>query len=446
MACYGCNDCNCTHSDTFSKDTHKQLRDKLSIFHDLVCVVSNTSCYDFPKVMAKFIYMLWCFLTDLVNLIMCLWERSRTLKKRDEELCAKDQQMASAFNTLLKELRKLNNSNREQYNLAMVKYNQEQLIAEQNNTKVGYLTQSINKDLIMGSEPKSTMTTSGKNIPENVYENLPQHPTTEWKDPASLNYSSYPKVSTTTAGKAQHFIMKKGDTVEVTYSDLTKTTYEGRPVSKMVFTYTLVSISGAKNQLIFNALANPTLTAYVHAWDVNGGKTPFEMETSFKIYVDDKEIIPTEESPFPVVFGSINSVSNTGEYISNFSGDFIPINGSAITAKNGKATNYSDKSIEDYARDAGSGSGNWDSAKSQFNWVGAIAGKATSPIRFRWGANSVYWFSFNTNVNAGGILIKPVAPYQLKLTELNVSCGDLSQMTCGLDVPKESPGIAEDDR
>lgn len=72
MACRGCNDCECKHVDVVSKDTQKQLEDKLRIFHDLVCVVANTSCFDFPKLMAKFVYMLWCFLTDIVNLIMWL--------------------------------------------------------------------------------------------------------------------------------------------------------------------------------------------------------------------------------------------------------------------------------------------------------------------------------------------------------------------------------------
>lgn len=75
MVCNGCNDCDCKEVDVVSSKTKTQLEEKLRVFNDLVCVVANTNCLEFPKAMGKAIYLLWCYLKDLTNLIVYLIDR-----------------------------------------------------------------------------------------------------------------------------------------------------------------------------------------------------------------------------------------------------------------------------------------------------------------------------------------------------------------------------------
>lgn len=433
MDCLGCSDCYCHTADVMTEKTEMQLREKLRVFHDLTCVVMNTHCLDIPKIMGKFVYTIWCFLTDVVNQIVCLYARTNTLKKRDEELCGKSQVITQYYNLMKAQLDMLNKTNLEQYNVDLARYEHEKLMAINNKNDDGYLTQFINKELIMGSEPNATMTTVGKFIPQADINNVPKHPSYGWVDPSYLTYENFPPRTTTTVGEWQQLLMRTGDTVTVTYSNLTKTTYQGKKVDKIVFTYTLQQITGAKSQIVFNAINDPTVTAYVHAYDYGAEReSTFKVATKVQVFVEGKEIIPTEQTPFPVTFGSINSINGTGEYVSDFSGEFIPISGSAITARDGKALNYNSEPIENFARRAGSADGSWDTVISKYNWVGAIGGKTTRPISFSFGnTGSAYWFAFNTGVNAGGILFKPIKPHVLTLDELITRCDDLSQFTCG---------------
>lgn len=430
--CLGCNDCECKEVDVSTSKTDGQLQEKLRVFLDIICVIANTPCPSLPAMMAKVVYYIWCFLKDLTNQIECLRKRTNILKKRDEELCAKSMTIAKAYNLMNAELKKLNEANMDAYDQALAKYEQDKLNATNNSDKAGYLAQPISKDLVMGSEPNATMTGVGKNLSDSVYDSLPKEPNVHWVDPASLVYNNYPVKTTTTKGATQHYLMRVGDSIEVTYSDLTKTTYQGKKVEKIVFKYRLVHLSGAKSQLIFNALADPTVTSYIHTWDSGGRTSTFKIETTVRVFVGGQEIIPTPENPFPVMFGSINSRNGEGEYVSDFVGEFIPINGSAITVRNGKALNYNVEHIEDFARKAGSTDGSWDSVTNKYNWVGAIAGKVTEPIKFSFGnTGSAYWFAFNTGVNANGILFKPVPPHIIKLDDLNINCGDLTPFDCG---------------
>lgn len=91
MVCNGCNECKCKEVDVLSGNTEKQLNEKLKIFNDLVCVIANTNCLDFPRVMAKAFYMLWCYLKDLTNILNALSSGNATyddsdLRNRIEEL------------------------------------------------------------------------------------------------------------------------------------------------------------------------------------------------------------------------------------------------------------------------------------------------------------------------------------------------------------------------
>lgn len=433
MACVkGCNDCDCKEVSVVTNKTNLQLQDKLRVFLDLVCIVANTPCPSLPEMMAKVLYYIWCYLKDLTNQIECLRKRTNTLKKRDEELCKKQQVITGYYNAVKTQLEYLNKSNLQRYELELAKYNQDKFIASSNSDKDGFLKEVINKDLIMGSEPNATMTVVGRFVSPSVVRTLYTDTPTGFISPTALQYDSYPVKTVTSSGEHTYVVMRLGDSITVTYSDLNKTTYQGAKVDKIMFTYTLKEISGPNSQILFTALPDPTVTAFVHVLHESWKSTTFKIGTKVQVFVGGKEIVPTEANPFPVTFSSINSLNGEGEYVSDFTGEYILINGSAITVKNGKAMNYSSDYIETYASKAGSPDGSWDTPDNKYNWVGAIGGKTTKPIEFSFGnRGQAYWFAFNTGVNAGGIIIKPVKPHIIKLDDLNINCGDLTPFDCG---------------
>lgn len=393
MACYGCNDCNCTHSDTFSKDTHKQLKDKLSIFHDLVCVVSNTSCYDFPKVMAKFIYMLWCFLTDLVNLIMCLWERSRTLKKRDEELCSA---MASNFN-------KLNT-----YMRANARY-QAQLSEAINNVNTeGYATQVISQPFSMLDETGTIISTSKQPITRSAFK------------AGVKDITNYPNddLSTAVAGDrksamddARFFSLTKGETLKVVY-DMNETRFGNTDIERAEVTYTLVE-GGYSNKSYLAVY--PTITGSFHFL----GNTAVKNLLSVNVKFFDSEGNKVSVKGGYIAFNSLNAVSGSSyEGISSFAGSYVTINGSTISNVGGVAKATSSNA-----------DGGWDREGADNFYMGSIIGKINSEdinFNFELGNKQWAWFKLDTNIQSKAVPKEPTIP---KLT----GCPDLSQMTCGFD-------------
>ena len=120
MACTGCNDCNCEEAEVLTSKTEQQLKDKLRIFHDLVCVVMNANCIDLPRIMGKFIYMLWCFLRDIVNQIIELKNRVDKLGNNDE-ICEKISHVAEVLNHNLT-VEETNKARLTEYNASLASY------------------------------------------------------------------------------------------------------------------------------------------------------------------------------------------------------------------------------------------------------------------------------------------------------------------------------------
>lgn len=132
--------------------------------------------------------------------------------------------------------------------------------------------------------------------------------------------------------------------------------------------------------MIFQAIADPTVTSYTHIYNKDGvTQSSFEMEMTVQFFdANGKEIIPTAENYALTSFASINSRNGEGEFVGNYSGCFIPINGSTITVQDNYALNYSDVSQESL-------SDSWDSDTSPDAYIGAIVGKSTELIRFQFG-------------------------------------------------------------
>ena len=160
--------------------------------------------------------------------------------------------------------------------------------------------------------------------------------------------------------------------------------------------------------MIFQAIDDPTVTSYTHIYNKDGvTQSSFEMEMTVQFYdAAGKEILPTKDNYALTSFASINSLNGEGEFVGNYNGRFIPINGSTITVQDNYALNYSSVPQASLASD-------WDSETSPDAYIGAIVGKSTERIRFHFGNSNGFadWFAFNSDVKVkGGILNPPTPP------------------------------------
>ena len=84
MSCLGqCGDCQCEKIDVCLEVEQRQdvMEKKLKVLKDYACLLANTSCVGLPKRLAQYAYFLWCFLRDLLIMVV-------NLDKRVDNLCA----------------------------------------------------------------------------------------------------------------------------------------------------------------------------------------------------------------------------------------------------------------------------------------------------------------------------------------------------------------------
>ena len=84
MSCLGqCGDCQCEKIDVCVEVEQRQdvMEKKLKVLKDYACLLANTSCVGLPKRLAQYAYFLWCFLRDLLIMLV-------NLDKRVDNLCA----------------------------------------------------------------------------------------------------------------------------------------------------------------------------------------------------------------------------------------------------------------------------------------------------------------------------------------------------------------------
>lgn len=84
MSCLGqCGDCQCEKIDVCVEVYQRQdvMEKKLKVLKDYACLLANTSCVGLPKRLAQYAYFLWCFLRDLLIMVV-------NLDKRVDNLCS----------------------------------------------------------------------------------------------------------------------------------------------------------------------------------------------------------------------------------------------------------------------------------------------------------------------------------------------------------------------
>lgn len=216
------------------------------------------------------------------------------------------------------------------------------------------------------------------------------------------------KQTVTTKGTWNSALMAVGDTVIVDYTDLENSSFSGYQLKKVRYTYKLLATTHYSGKVIFQAIADPTVTSYTHIYNKDGKtQSSFEMEMTVQFFdASGKELIPTAENYALTSFASINSFEGQGEFVGKYNGTFLPINGSTITVQNDYALNHSNTHQEALVAD-------WDSETSPDAYIGAIVGKSTERIRFTFGNTNGFadWFAFNSDIKVkGGILNPPTPP------------------------------------
>ena len=271
----------------------------------------------------------------------------------------------------------------------------------------GYLSEPIDQPLVFKNEPNAYSSVSGK-----VYQS------SEWL--RELKYLGYSEDSEIYKAVKRHdgyatdegawrVYLENDKPLKITYSHLKNSTYNGKRIFKVEFKFTLKKNTSGKKRIPAILYYEPTKTINYSDLDAN---VEIDMEATF--YDEDGKKIDMTGSL--ISFASLNRDLDKGvdrsEYVRNFNGKYLKINGSSIEAHNGKAIS-SIPSNEHKSHGSRFEVGEWDKHNSPKSWYGAIVGKAEGEtVRVTFGANNrkAIWFAFNSDIKSYGVPIKPTEP------------------------------------
>ena len=232
-------------------------------------------------------------------------------------------------------------------------------------------------------------------------------------------------------------VLRKGESLTVTYTNLENSSYAGTKISKVIYTYTAKDDTDG---LHINHDPNVTVTFYGTDFalaDATGEQTGVwssHLGMSIQFFDENGQVISfTKDNPALIAFNSLNRTkvyagSGYGESIQNLSSNIEveTINGSSIVYENGvlHASGYNDYKSNGSRFEANPASGDsdfWDSDNQSNRWYGAAVGivKSGDTISFdivmdagsdaSRHAYGQYWFAFSSNVAS---IIPPTPPHK----------------------------------
>ena len=275
----------------------------------------------------------------------------------------------------------------------------------------GNLTEPSAQNLVYDSEPNAqlSLTTNGKMLKASAVDEAFSHDTAQYSkkilQPDNLNVSYLQQADdvassmelygnfgdkagwTTTVGnstevKFASVLLERGQSVTATYTNLEKSYYNGKKISKVVFKYTLDSDSKFNNvdKAWLGIFTDPTLGVFASAYNgVPEKDTSIFIKNEFTFYDEDGNPIDFDNALLSVA--SLNREHNSIEMAKDYTGTFVKISGSSIGEKDGKI--YSTDTLNFrkgqggarwtmYKRGGEDGSG-WDSSDAPNSWYGAGA-------------------------------------------------------------------------
>lgn len=281
----------------------------------------------------------------------------------------------------------------------------------------GNLTEPSAQNLVYDSEPNAqlSLTTNGKMLKASAVDEAFSHDTAQYSkkilQPDNLNVSYLQQADdvassmelygnfgdkagwTTTVGnstevKFASVLLERGQSVTATYTNLEKSYYNGKKISKVVFKYTLDPDSKFKNvdKAWLGIFTDPTLGVFASAYNGVAEKdTSIFIKNEFTFYDEDGNPIDFDNALLSVA--SLNREHNSIEMAKDYTGTFVKISGSSIGEKDGKI--YATDTLNFrkgqggarwtmYKRGGEDGSG-WDSSDAPNSWYGAGAIRMSGP-------------------------------------------------------------------
>ncbi|MDT2432232.1 LPXTG-anchored aggregation substance [Enterococcus avium] len=337
-------------------------------------------------------------------------------KKQAEEVTKKSEEVKkenAEVDKYNKELAAKNKAEDERYAKDLAEYNKHK-------NEDGYLKEAQGQSLIFKSEKNAEQfVKKGRIVDQEEFLKASQGTVNNWADPNRINLAKTKVINSETRipdntydvpnyGKQRgRFLVKKGETVQVVYKNLTNSSINGKKIAQVEYTYTLLDLQNSRSgYLAFETMADPTVTSFSSGVDikglVNNQPVTFKWKMIARFFDDNGNELKPDDHTL-VSFSSLNSNNGKGEYVQNFNGTFKQINGSSISVKNNKAIAYEN---QNRFKDS-----EWDDDASPNAWYGSIVGKAAKgkTIEFEFGTNTgvpAYWFAFNSNVKTSTLTPK----------------------------------------
>lgn len=244
---------------------------------------------------------------------------------------------------------------------------------EADKDKPGHLSKPIGQALQFGSDPNATLNITGGTPTTDI--------ATPTRDVVTNNGAHKPNV-----GRR----ISKGEQVVATYSNLKNSYFAGKPVTKIVNTFSLdQKLNGQQemNLFIYNDPTNGFYVENLPTYDLSGnGASALCCQTKL-YYADGTEVRFSEEYPAVISVASLNNNNFPGvkawrEDVINYNFEFVPITDSIVSAHGERGPIYANEYTN-----VGNGSGNafdkgaygnWDLPDSPDFWRVAGAGVISS--------------------------------------------------------------------
>ena len=294
------------------------------------------------------------------------------------------------------------NSQVAQHQQEVDEYNKQIAENEQNKDKDGYLSENVGQNLVFEQEKNAQLTvTSGQK----------QLTASEAKADTEQNVSNVGmaqqlgQLASDLAKDKQAYLLGKDKPLVAEYT-VNNSRYKDQNISKVIITYTLKETTSKTGKVFVVIEQDPTDTFWY--WDYYGST---KINVNVVFYDKDGNVIIPKGGLLS--FSSLNATDNSYEYVSNFSGKYISINGSSI-AEHGDSV-YSSSSNSYQSEGAKWDSTVWDSSGNSKAYYGAIAGQIEDSINFDVGSQGrgLTWFKLNSQIQAFNV---PTAPKPLKVT------------------------------
>lgn len=381
--------------------------------------------------------------TDLANYEKALKDYE-TAKKEFDQVSAANDRLLSDYEQELKDYQQAH----KEWELEKALYDEKLKAAEADTLKEGYLSQVHAQYLIFKNEPNAKVSFEGVKDFFGANHDFGETLVGIGGDPKDISKRQTPSLtkgvgSATAAGPGDGYgvFLKQGQPITVTYTGLEKSSYKGRAITKVVYTFELVSTFSPDQTATAFIYTDPTKTIYVGQNGDNPGTSDFTIHQTIRFYYNDKEEVVLEEDASSLLsLSSLNHSFEFGEqeYVKlSDQMTFIQITGSSVSSQDRIVASFgSNNSKADGSRYDRS---DWDNDGHDNEYFGAGVAKIVgSTIAFDFGIrysqeeikkssnpgqlrnSSRLWFAVNTDLKASGILDEslkdePKAPEKPKL-------------------------------